>query len=100
LERWNDAGGHAWPFAHRALHAPKKNKKTQSYIEASSISRKYADAFGYKLDANQDLFGLACCNLLSSAFGGVIVSGSFSRTALAADVGARTPLTNLFLGAC
>ena len=50
------------------------------------------------MDANQDLFGLAACNLFSCMFGGVLVSGSFSRTALAAEVGGRTPLANIYLG--
>lgn len=35
----------------------------------------------------------------SCAFGGVVVSGSSSRTALSADVGGRSTLTNLYLGA-
>lgn len=115
-------------LSHVALLPLRVHKQKQSYIEASSISQKYADLFGYKIDANQDLFGaftqiyfctriytrlsvrtsracknktgLACCNLLSCAFGGVIVSGSFGRTALAAEVGGRTTLTNLYLGAC
>jgi MFS superfamily sulfate permease-like transporter len=70
----------------------------QVYVKASSISQKYADAFGYKVDVNQDLFGLASWNLLSLSFGGVLVSGAFGRSALTAEVGGHTPLVNFYLG--
>ena len=67
-------------------------------MEASSISQKYANAFDYKVDVNQDLFGLATWNLLSLSLGGVLVSGAFGRSALTAEVGGHTPLVNFNLG--
>jgi sulfate permease, SulP family len=71
-----------------------------AYIEAVTIAKKYAAVFSYRLDLNQDLAGYSLANLLSCMWGGVTPSGSFARTALSAEVGARTSFTNIFTGGC
>lgn len=69
-----------------------------AYVEAVSIAKKYSAVYGYKLDLNQDLAGYSLANLLSCMWGGVTPSGSFARTALSAEVGARTSFANIFTG--
>jgi MFS superfamily sulfate permease-like transporter len=42
----------------------------------------------------QELVALGACNVLGSFFSSYPVSGSFSRTAVNVEAGARTPLAN------
>jgi SulP family sulfate permease len=49
---------------------------------------------GYPLDADRELVGLGAANLTSAAFGGLLVAGSFSRSAVNDQAGARTPVAN------
>jgi len=69
-----------------------------AYVEAVSIAKKYATIYHYKLDFNQDLAGYSLANLLSSMWGGVTPSGAFARTAMSAEIGARTSWANFFTG--
>lgn len=69
-----------------------------AYVEAVSIAKKYATIYHYKLDFNQDLAGYSLANLLSCMWGGVTPSGAFARTAMSAEIGARTSWANFFTG--
>ena len=60
------------------------------FMEATSISRALAVKTREKLDPNQELIGQGLANIVGSFFQSYVVSGSFSRSALAARVGART----------
>jgi len=60
------------------------------FMEATSISRALAAKTREKLDPNQELIGQGLANIVGSFFQSYTVSGSFSRSAVAARVGART----------
>ena len=60
------------------------------FMEATSISRALAAKTREKLDPNQELIGQGLANIVGSFFQSYVVSGSFSRSAVAAKVGART----------
>ena len=60
------------------------------FMEATSISRALAAKTREKLDSNQELIGQGLANIVGSFFQSYVVSGSFSRSAVAARVGARS----------
>ena len=60
------------------------------FMEATSISRALAAQSREKLDPNQELIGQGLANIVGSFFQSYVVSGSFSRSAVAAKSGART----------
>lgn len=62
------------------------------FMEATSISRALAAQSREKLDPNQELIGQGLANIVGSFFQSYTVSGSFSRSAVAAKSGARTGL--------
>ena len=71
-----------------------------AYVEAYSISKKYSVMKRTPLDTNNDLAAFSLANLLASVFAGVTPSGSFSRTALSAEMGSKTPWANFSCGVC
>ena len=60
------------------------------FMEATSISRALAAKTREKLDPNQELIGQGLANIVGSFFQSYVVSGSFSRSAVAARAGARS----------
>ena len=60
-----------------------------------STSGGFAARSGYELDGNQELAGIGSANLAAGLFSGFPVSTSGSRTAVAAQSGAKTQLTGL-----
>ena len=62
-------------------------------MEAISVAKRY-DAAG-ELKPNRELVGLGLANLASAMVGGYPVTGGFSRTAVNAQAGARSPLAGL-----
>ena len=60
------------------------------FMEATSISRALAAKTREKLNPNQELIGQGLANIVGSFFQSYVVSGSFSRSAVAARVGAMT----------
>ena len=60
------------------------------FMEATSISRALAAKTREKLNPNQELIGQGLANIVGSFFQSYVVSGSFSRSAVAARVGARS----------
>lgn len=65
-------------------------------IEAVSIGQNLAHKHKSELNFNQEFFGQGVAQLGSALFGGVPGSGSFSRSALLEDSGAKTPFANIF----
>lgn len=63
-----------------------------AFMEAISVGKHFARRDGYRLDPNQELVALGAANLSAGLFGGYPVAGGFSRTAVNAQAGARTPL--------
>lgn len=62
------------------------------FMEATSISKAIATSTGERVDTNKELIGQGLANIAGSFFGSYTVSGSFSRSAVAARTGARTGL--------
>ncbi|MEO2050939.1 MAG: solute carrier family 26 protein [Allomuricauda sp.] len=65
----------------------------ESISIAKSVEEKHPE---YELDANQELRALGMSNILGSFFQSLEVSGSFSRTAINDEAGARTGLSLVF----
>ncbi len=62
------------------------------FMEATSISKAIASSTGERIDASKELVGQGLANIAGSFFGSFTVSGSFSRSAVAARTGAKTGL--------
>ena len=62
------------------------------FMEATSISKAIATTTGERVDTNKELVGQGLANIIGSFFGSYTVSGSFSRSAVAARTGAKTGL--------
>lgn len=60
------------------------------FMEATSISKAIASKTKQRIDTNQELIGQGLGNIVGSFFQSYTVSGSFSRSAVAAREGART----------
>ncbi len=67
--------------------------------EALSIARALAVRSGQLIDANQEFFGQGLSNIAGSFFSGYVATGSFNRSGLNFDAGARTPLAAVISGA-
>lgn len=66
------------------------------YASCVLTSRAFGDKNGYRVDANQEFFGLAAANLFSGLVGGFPVGGSESRTAVNDFSGGRTQMVSVF----
>ncbi len=67
-------------------------------VEAMSIARSIASHTRQRLDSNQEFIGQGLANLACAFFSGYTCSGSFTRSAVNYQAGARTPLSNVFSG--
>ncbi len=66
------------------------------FMEAISIAKAMAAKTQQRLDPNQELIGQGLSNILGSCFRSYTVSGSFSRSAVNLQAGAKTGLSNVF----
>lgn len=66
--------------------------------EAVSIGRSLAARDGYRIDGNQEFIGQGLSNIAGSFFSGYVATGSFNRSGLNYEAGARTPLAAVFAG--
>lgn len=62
------------------------------FMEATSISKAISAKTGQRVDTNRELVGQGLANIVGSFFQAYVVSGSFSRSAVAAREGAQTGL--------
>ncbi|MFO7602722.1 MAG: SulP family inorganic anion transporter [Gammaproteobacteria bacterium] len=62
------------------------------FMEATSISKAIASTTGERVNTSKELIGQGLANIAGSFFSSYTVSGSFSRSAVAARSGARTGL--------
>jgi SulP family sulfate permease len=65
-------------------------------IEAVSISRAVANKSNQRIDANQEFIGQGLSNIAGSFFSSYAGSGSFTRSGLNYEAGARTPMSAIF----
>ncbi|MEK6748516.1 MAG: SulP family inorganic anion transporter [Pseudomonadota bacterium] len=67
--------------------------------EAVSIARSLGSRAGQHIDGNQEFIGQGLSNIAGSFFSGYVATGSFNRSGLNYEAGARTPLAAVFAGA-
>jgi SulP family sulfate permease len=67
-------------------------------VEAVSIAREISRQSGERLDINQELVGQGMANVAAGLFSGYACSGSFTRSAINFQSGARTQLSGVFCG--
>jgi len=65
-------------------------------IEAVSISRAVANKSGQRIDANQEFIGQGLSNIVGSFMSSYAGSGSFTRSGINYEAGAKTPLSAIF----
>jgi len=88
------------PLSHPALSAATLKQLSGSALalallaltEAASIARAIAIRSEQRIDGNQEFIGQGLSNVLGSFFSSYASSGSFNRSALNYEAGARTPL--------
>lgn len=68
-------------------------------IEAVSIARSIAIRSHQRIDGNQEFFGQGLSNIIGSCCSCYVGSGSFNRSAINYDSGARTPVSLIFTSA-
>ena len=66
------------------------------FMKDVSLGRVFASRHGYTIDANRELIGVGAGNFFGSLFQAIPASGSFSRSAVNDQVGAKSPLANVF----
>jgi len=64
--------------------------------EAVSIARSIATKSEQRIDSNQEFIGQGLSNIIGSFFSSYASSGSFTRTGVNYEAGARTPLAAVF----
>jgi len=69
------------------------------FMSVVSLGRVFATRHRYAIDPNQELVAIGASNVLGSLFQGLPVSGSWSRTTVNEQAGARTALSNVFAAA-
>lgn len=68
------------------------------FVESISLAQALAAKRRQRIDANRELMGLGLANIGSGLSGAFAVTGSFSRTTVNFDAGARTPMAGLLTG--
>lgn len=68
-------------------------------LEAMSIGRAFAMRRRERYDANQEIIGQGLSNVVAGFFQAYAGSGSFTRSAMNVESGARTPLSAVFAAA-
>lgn len=67
-----------------------------AYIESYSIGTTLAGRKHRRINSNQELIALGGANIGAAFTGAYPVAGSFSRSTINVDAGARTPLSSIF----
>jgi SulP family sulfate permease len=95
---------HLPPFSHpdittatlRQLAPPALAVAMLGLAEAVSIARSIATKSEQRIDSNQEFIGQGLSNIVGSFFSSYAASGSFTRTGVNYEAGARTPLAAVF----
>ncbi|QDZ24035.1 sulfate permease [Chloropicon primus] len=65
------------------------------FVESIAIAESIATKNGYELSVNQELFGVGLANMVGSCFSSYAVTGSFSRSAVNNDSGAKSTIASV-----
>ncbi len=66
------------------------------FMTVVSLGKVFAAKNRYSIRPNKELFAMGMANLVGSVFRSIPVSGSFSRSAVNDEAGAKTPMANVF----
>ncbi|HAM53836.1 MAG TPA: sodium-independent anion transporter, partial [Nitrospiraceae bacterium] len=80
----------------RELAPPALAAAMLGLAEAVSIARSIATKSEQRIDSNQEFIGQGLSNVIGSFFSSYASSGSFTRTGVNYEAGARTPLAAVF----
>lgn len=69
-----------------------------SLTEAVAIARSIAVKSGQKLDGNQEFIGQGLSNIVGSFFSAYVATGSFNRSGVNFEAGAKTPIAAALAG--
>lgn len=69
-------------------------------LEHISISKSFGRVHDYKINPNQEFISIGVANMVGTFFNAYPVTGSFSRTALSAKCGVKTPFASAIVGCC
>lgn len=67
-----------------------------TFVSSFAVAESLALQRGEHVDGRRELAGLAAANLAAGVGGGMVVGGSFSRSAVNADAGARTRMAGVW----
>ncbi|QLI83111.1 sulfate permease [Chitinibacter fontanus] len=65
------------------------------FLQSITVAQQIASHKQQYIDPNRELLALGHCNLAAALFGGMPVSGGFSRTVVNSNAGAHTPLAGI-----
>jgi sulfate transporter 4 len=65
------------------------------FMESIAIAKQLASKHKYDIDSSKELIGLGCANFLGAMFNAYPVTGSFSRSAVNNDTGARSGVSGM-----
>jgi SulP family sulfate permease len=82
-----------------ALVGPAVGVLLIGFAEGLGAAKTYAAKVGYDVDPNAELLGMGAANLGSGMFGGMVVNGSLSKTAVNGGAGARSQVSGLAVAA-
>jgi sulfate transporter 4 len=69
-----------------------------NFLETIAIASKIGEKHGYKIVPDQELLGSGMANLFGSFVCAFPIAGSFSRTAVLSQAGAKTQMAGVFTG--
>ncbi|KAK9761242.1 Sulfate permease 2 [Basidiobolus ranarum] len=67
-------------------------------MEHVAIAKSFGRVNDYKIDPNQEVIAIGFTNIIASFFSAYPATGSFSRTAIKAKSGVRTPIAGVYAG--
>lgn len=65
------------------------------FVESIAIAESIASKNGYELNVNQELFGVGLANMVGACFSSYATTGSFSRSAVNNDSGAKSTFASV-----
>ncbi|KAI9292037.1 hypothetical protein K502DRAFT_284713, partial [Neoconidiobolus thromboides FSU 785] len=68
-----------------------------SILEHIAICKSFSTEVGYKLHTSQEFFAVGAANLAASFFSGFPIAGAFSRGAVLAKSGVKSPMVGIFI---
>ncbi|KAF7728320.1 hypothetical protein EC973_006261 [Apophysomyces ossiformis] len=99
------------PAGFQQMGVPSMNRSLASFVatdlpgiavllvmEHCAISTSLGKVSDYRIEVNKEIMSIGLANIFGSFFGAYPSTGAFSRTAVMSKSGARTPLSNIFVG--